>query len=119
MILVDTSVWVNHFRSSDARLSDLLSANQVVVHPFVTGELALGYLRNRSEVLQRLQGLPQAAVATDPEVLYFIEINRIAGAGIGYVDAHLLAAVRLAADAALWTADRRLASVAEGLGLAA
>lgn len=117
MILVDTSVWVDHLRVGDAALADLLQAGRVLAHPFVAGELALGVLRQRATILSSLRALPQATMATDDEVLGFIEANELAGGGIGYVDAHLLAATRLAA-ASLWTRDRRLSRVAERLGLA-
>jgi predicted nucleic acid-binding protein len=118
MILVDTSVWVDHLRKGDARLKALLGAGQVLVHSFVTGELALGNLRQREAILQFLQDLPQAVSAGDGEVLGFIEQNAIFGLGIGYVDAQLLASARLSA-ALLWTHDKRLLEVASRLGLAA
>jgi predicted nucleic acid-binding protein len=70
-------------------------------------------------ILTSLHDLPQAVVASDREVLHFIHHHRMFGAGIGYVDAHLLAAVRLTSDAALWTRDKRLAEVANELALAA
>lgn len=116
MILVDTSVWIDHLRSSDPRLVKLLSAAAVLCHPFIVGEISLGGLRSR--VLKELQRLPTASVATDQEVLRFIDDQRLFGRGIGYVDAHLLAAVRLTAGAALWTRDNRLLDTARGLGLA-
>jgi predicted nucleic acid-binding protein len=119
MILVDTSVWIDHLRSSDAELVQLLACGQVVGHPFVIGELALGNLQQRNEILSALQNLPQAPVATEKEVLGFIEQNGLYGAGIGYIDAHLLAAARLAAGTALWTRDKRLLAVSTRLGLAA
>jgi predicted nucleic acid-binding protein len=91
----------------------------VLGHPFVLGEIALGRLRDPALVLGLLADLPQAIVATDGEVLGFIRRHGLAGLGIGYVDAHLLAAARLTPDARLWTRDRRLAEAAERLGLAA
>ena len=118
MILVDTSVWVDHLRATDKTLTVLLDAGQVLAHPFAIGELALGNLRQRDLVLGALQDLPQAAVATDSEVLHFIDQNALFGLGIGYVDAHLLAAVRLTAGGALWTRDQRLHDAALKLGLA-
>ncbi|WP_018953372.1 type II toxin-antitoxin system VapC family toxin [Thioalkalivibrio sulfidiphilus] len=118
MILVDTSVWVDHLRTGDAALGALLNRSQVLMHPFVVGELACGNLRNRSEVLRLLKDLPQAVVANDEEVLFFIERNALMGRGIGYVDAHLLAAVTLGGSTQLWTRDKRLRSVAETLNLA-
>ena len=119
MILVDTSVWINYLRAADERLAALLDAREVLAHPSVTGEVALGNLPRRDVVLRELHDLPQAAVATDEEVLNLIERQALFGRGIGYIDAHLVAAVRLTADAKLWTRDRRLQSVAAELGLAA
>jgi predicted nucleic acid-binding protein len=117
MILVDTSVWVDHLRKGLPALIDLLNHEQVLAHSFVTGELALGSLKNRAEVLNALADLPQARVATDDEVLQFIDQHKLYGLGVGYVDAHLLAAVKLTSGTKLWTADRRLASAAEKLGM--
>ncbi len=118
MILVDTSVWIDHLRAGDNDLVALLGRVQVLTHPFVVGELACGNLRNREEVLGLLKGCPHAQVAQDAEVLEFIARNRLMGRGIGYVDAHLLASVALAGSAKLWTRDRRLAALAGDLGLA-
>lgn len=118
MILVDISVWVDHLRAGDAALGALLNRSQVLMHPFVLGELACGNLRNRDEVLRLLKDLPQAPVASDEEVLFFVERNALMGRGIGYVDAHLLAAVTLGGSMHLWTRDKRLRSVAESLELA-
>ncbi len=118
MILVDTSVWVGHLRVGEATLAALLDDGQVLVHPFVIGELALGTLRQRAPVLALLQDLPAAVVATDQEVMQFIERHSLAGQGIGYVDAHLLASVRLTAGSSIWTLDRRLAAVATRHGMA-
>jgi predicted nucleic acid-binding protein len=118
VILVDTSVWIDHLRRGDAVLVERLNAGLVFTHPFVIGELALGVLHQRRVVLDLLQGLPQATVASDDEVLAFIERHALAGLGVGYIDAHLLAAARLTPNASLWTRDKRLALAAERLGLA-
>jgi len=118
MILVDTSVWIDHLRVGDEGLVTLLDSAQVLCHPFVVGELACGNLRNRGEALTLFGELPRVAVATDAEVLYFIEQHGLMGRGIGYIDAHLLAAVSLAGPARLWTRDKRLCAVATDLGLA-
>ena len=118
MILVDTSVWVDHLRVGDATLAALLEQGDVFVHPFVIGELACGNLRQRHDVLGLLGRLPQTTVARDEEVLHLIERHALMGRGIGYVDAHLLAATLLTAPARLWTRDRRLRGVADSLGLA-
>jgi predicted nucleic acid-binding protein len=119
MILVDTSVWIDHLRASDERLTQLLVAGQVLVHPFVIGELALGNLRNRDTLLGALQDMPQAAVATESEVLRFIGQQNLFGLGIGYIDAHLLAAVMLVPRSLLWTRDKRLMSASAQLDIAA
>ena len=118
MILVDTSVWVEHLRSASAILSALLDNGGVLGHPFVLGELALGNLRQRDDILRALRRLPQATSASHLEVLQFIDREALYGRGIGYVDAHLLAAARLTAGSKLWTRDRRLQTVAGQLGLA-
>jgi len=117
MILVDTSVWVDHLRQRAARLKTLLETGQVVIHPFIVGELALGNLRQRKVVLSSLRDLPHAVSARNEEVLDFIERHALAGLGIGWVDAHLLASARLT-SATLWTRDKRLKAVAIKLGLA-
>jgi predicted nucleic acid-binding protein len=118
VILVDTSVWVDHLREGNKSLSDLLDAGKVLSHPFVIGELALGHLLQRDLVLSALWDLAQTEVATPREVLHFVKRQRLFGLGIGYVDVHLLAAVSLTAGTRLWTRDRRLQRVAEKLGLA-
>ena len=116
MILVDTSMWVEHLRHGLPRLATLLQEGEVMIHPWVIGELACGNLRNRQQVLELLLGLPMATVASDTEVLLLIERERLMGRGIGYVDAHLLASARLS-HCRLWTQDRRLAAVALEQGL--
>jgi predicted nucleic acid-binding protein len=118
MILVDTSVWVDHLRKNHEALAGLLNRGAVLVHPFIIGELALGQMQQREIVLTSLAALPRAAVATDADVLRFIERHALTGRGVGYVDVHLLAAVRLTEAAWLWTIDKRLDSVADELGLA-
>ena len=117
MILVDTSVWVDHFRKGDRGLAALLKASNVVMHPFVVGELACGNLRKREQILALLRNLPRAAVATDDEVLFLIERYTLMGRGLGYVDVHLLASVALHGTARLWTRDKRLRAAADSLGL--
>lgn len=118
MILVDTSVWISHLRSGVDHLALLLDDGQVLGHPCVTGELALGTLAQRRTVLGLLDNLPQATTVSDAEVMTMIESRRLFGRGIGYVDAHLLAATLTTHGARLWTADRRLADAATGLGVA-
>lgn len=117
MILVATSVWIDHLRQNDEELARRLNDGEVMIHPFVIGELALGNLRNRAEVLTALRGLPQSLVATHEEALLFIEENALSGMRIGCVDAHLLAAVRLSPPALRWTRDKRLLSASTHLGL--
>ncbi|MFZ0558524.1 MAG: PIN domain-containing protein [Methylovirgula sp.] len=118
MILVDTSIWVDHLRGKDKRLAALLNSAMALTHPFVIGELALGNLRRRALILEALRDLPRATLATDHEVLQFIDGEGLFGKGIGYVDAHLLASVRLTAGASLWTRDKRLLAAAGRLAMA-
>ena len=117
MILVDTSIWIDHLRSGSRNLELLLNSNQVLLHPFVLGELACGNLDRRTEVLALLGNLPAAPVATAAEVLFFIEQHRLMGKGIGYIDVHLLASVLLAKSGSLLTRDKRLGRIAAELAL--
>jgi predicted nucleic acid-binding protein len=117
VILVDTSVWIEHLRHGEPRLASALDAGEVLTHPFVIGELACGNLGNRMTVLELLHQLPAAREATHAEVLAFIDRRKLFASGIGYVDAHLLAATALTSPASLWTLDKRLARVARPLGL--
>ena len=117
MILVDTSVWVDHLRQGEAGLVAALQAVQVSMHPWVVGELACGNLRGRAQVLGLLQSLPSVPVASDREVLFFIDQHALMERGIGYVDVNLLASARLA-GARLWTRDKRLHAIATALDLA-
>lgn len=119
MILVDTSVWIDHFHKGVPSLADALKREAVLTHPFVIGELACGNLKNRAEILELLANLPAAVVATHDETLLYIERRRLMGQGIGYIDAHLLASVALTADAQLWTRDKRLLAIATDLRLSA
>jgi predicted nucleic acid-binding protein len=119
VILVDTSIWIDHLRTGDSKLSALLLNAQALSHPWVIGELALGNLSRRPEILRLLKNLPQATSATDGEVLRLIDDRQLYGIGIGYVDAHLLAATLLTVGAQLWTRDRRLATAAVQLGIGA
>lgn len=118
MILVDTSVWIDHLRSGNRALIQLLENAQVSSHPFVLGELAMGNLRKRQSILEAIRELPQVEVASDGEVLHFIEEAPQFGRGIGYIDAHLLASLRLSPGTELWTKDQRLQEVAQQLGVA-
>jgi predicted nucleic acid-binding protein len=118
VILVDTSIWIDHLRVGDPKLAALLQDGHVLAHPWVIGELALGQLSDRSEILRLLHNLPHAQTATDAEVLNLVDNRHLFGLGIGYIDAHLLAATLLTAGAGLWTRDKRLAAIAAQLGLA-
>ncbi len=117
MILVDTSIWVDHLRRGDAGLSALLEAADVAVHPFVVGELACGSLRRHSDVVRLLSALPQVTTASHEEVMHFIGAHRLGGHGIGYVDVHLLASASID-GVRVWTRDKALAARAAILGLA-
>jgi len=119
VILVDTSVWIDHFRRPDPQLLDLLTHDAVWAHPMVIGEIAAGSMAKRKEILAMLKGLWQLEIAYDQEVLDFIEQHGLFGIGIGYIDAHLLASLRLTPRTKLWTRDKRLAAAARRLGLAA
>ena len=118
MILVDTSVWVDHLRRGDAQLARLLERGAVVMHPFVIGEIACGSLADRRSILELLQDLPMAEVADSDEVLGFIERQNLHGKGVGYVDVHLLASVALTNGTQLLTRDKRLSAAADELGCA-
>ena len=117
MILVDTSVWIDHFREGLPSLVASLNQNSVLIHPFVLGELACGNLKSRQDTLRLLANLPTAPKASDSEVLQFIETHKLMGKGIGLIDAHLLASSALSTDAVLWTHDKRLAQIAKKLKL--
>ena len=117
MIVVNTSVWIHHFRHTDVHLANAVEGDEVLMHLFVIGELACGNLRARGEVLELLSRLPQAPKATDEEVLGFIDSRSLNGRGIGLIDVHLLASTALHGSARLWTHDRPLATVAERLHL--
>ncbi|MCC6946452.1 MAG: PIN domain-containing protein [Bradyrhizobiaceae bacterium] len=119
MILVDTSIWVDHLRRIETTLVRLLEDGRVITHPFVIGELALGQLHQRDLILRTFHDLPKAIVADDREVLDFIDRERLFALDIGYIDAHLLASARLTPGASLWTRDKRLAKAAQQLSLAA
>lgn len=111
-LLADTSVWIDHLRRGDAELSQALNNGRVLGHPMITGEIAMGSLRNRGEILDALQRLPQAVRATDAEVIDLVERQRLFSLGLGFVDAHLLASALLTPEAILLTRDARLHEVA-------
>jgi predicted nucleic acid-binding protein len=115
-MLVDTSIWVDHLRQGNTTLALHLQRGEVLCHPFVIGELACGQLKNRGEILALLAALPGTPAATHDEALQFVESNQLAGAGIGWIDVHLLASAKLAGTV-LWTRDKRLALLARRLGV--
>jgi len=117
MILVDSSVWINHFRHPEPRLDALLVHELVFLHPFVLGELACGNLHKRAETIGFLEDLPSASIASEPEVRHLLESRRFWGTGLGWIDLHLLASA-LIEESKLWTADRAMAAVASQLGIA-
>jgi hypothetical protein len=119
VILADTSVWADHLRQGDNDLADLLNRGQIAIHPFVIGELALGYLSNREQILRALTDLPQATLATNEGVLRLIKLHMLFGTGIGYIDAHLLTAAVLSPGTLIWTRDKQLLAGANRFGLAA
>jgi len=112
MVLVDTSVWIDHLRFSELQLITLLEHGRVSIHPMVIGELACGNLKNRKELLALLKNLPHAVEASHKEVFHCIEKNKLMGKGIGFVDSHLLASSLLSPNTVLWTRDRRLNDLA-------
>jgi predicted nucleic acid-binding protein len=118
VILVDTSVWVDHLRKSEVGLRNLLLGGRVLSHPLVIGELAMGSFTRRDFLIKELGDLPKAAVADDDEVLHFVSRESLFGLGIGYIDARLLAAVRLMPGTLLWTRDKRLQEIASRFNLA-
>lgn len=119
MVLADTSIWIDHFRRNDARLAQLLDQGNVAMHPFVIGELLLGHVPRIAEMMDDLNKLPRAMVASSEEVLQFISSRKLPGSGVGYVDAHLLAAAALMTETSVWTRDKRLLAAAQRLSLAA
>lgn len=118
MILIDTSVWAQHFGREIAALTSLLGVKQALVHPFVIGELAMANLSRRGVVLAELRDLPQTSIAQHHEVLRLVEQHRLFGRGIGYIDAHLLAATLLSSETLLWSFDQRLVAAALQLKVA-
>ena len=116
MVLVDTSVWINHFHKSNKKLQNLLYELNVVCHPFIIGELACENINNREEILSLLQGLSSEDVISSKELLFFIETHKLMGRGIGFVDIHLLATAKLKQHK-LWSADKRLNDIAIEMGL--
>jgi len=116
MVLVDTSVWIDHLHDGNAQLESLLDDGEVICHPFIIGELACGTIRNRARILALLRSLPQAGVAVQEEAIALIDAHRLMGSGLGFVDVHLLASARLAGSP-IWTKDLPLKKAAAKLGI--
>jgi predicted nucleic acid-binding protein len=119
LILADTSVWIDHFRSGNKELQKALNQGQVVIHPWIIAELALGSLRERTRTLAMLDLLPRVRIAQMSELRLMIEDRHLYSLGIGLTDAHLIAAVFLNPPTLLWTKDKRLRKLAEALGIQA
>jgi predicted nucleic acid-binding protein len=117
VILADTSVWIDHLRSGDREMRDRLNRGEIVIHPFVIAEFALGSLKNRHRTLSLLDRLPQVRVAQANEVRHAIEARHLYGLGIGLMDAHLLASVLIESSLLFWTRDKRLRKVSERLAI--
>lgn len=117
VVLVDTSVWIDHLRRNNAELANLLNDGDVVCHPFVIGELACGNLGNRAQILSLLNTLPAAIQAKHEEIMQFIENYYLMGQGLGYIDVHLLASALLT-QVSLWTFDKKLNEVSARLEIA-
>jgi predicted nucleic acid-binding protein len=116
-VLVDTSVWIDHFRQKDEHLINILEDNRVLTHPMIWGELACGHLHNRDQILSLFKNLPQASEATHDEALYCLTSHNLMGKGIGFVDLHLLASILLTKNTLLWTRDKRLHKLALSLNV--
>ncbi|MGD0293726.1 MAG: type II toxin-antitoxin system VapC family toxin [Terracidiphilus sp.] len=119
MILADTTVWIDHFRKDNKELRRQLDKLNVVIHPFIIAELALGSLRERAKTLAWLDRLPQVGVAQIGEVRQMIEMRSLYNRGIGLIDAHLIASIFIHPSTQLWTKDMRLRDIAIELGIAA
>jgi predicted nucleic acid-binding protein len=117
LILADTSIWIEHLRSGSKVMRELLNQGNLAIHPFIIAELALGSVRDRGKTLALMDLLPQVRVAQLSEVRLTIETRRLNGLGIGLVGAHLIASVLISSPTLLWTRDKRLRQVAQGLGI--
>jgi predicted nucleic acid-binding protein len=118
MILVDTSVWIQHLRKGSERLMSLLYNEEVLSHPFVLGELACGSLQNREKILQLIESLPQAHIVEHEDVMRFLDAEELYGRGLGWIDVHLLASTLLSGST-IWTLDKKLQDIASKLGISA
>lgn len=116
MVIIDTSVWIAHFRKANAHLQKLLSEGEVFCHHFIVGEIACGNIHNRTEIISLMQALPSTPIAAQEEILSFIDHKKLYGAGIGLIDVHLLASAFLT-KASVWTVDNKLQRVAAKLNI--
>jgi len=117
VVVVDTSVWIDHFRRASRQLTSLLEQDEVAMHPFVVGELACGNLKNRKEIIALLHALPSVTKADDDEALFFIERHSLMGRGVGLIDVHILASCQID-SCSLWTKDKGLREIAQGMNIA-
>jgi len=118
MILPDTAIWIDHIHGKNDQLAALLRGDQVLMHPFVLGEIALGSMKHYDSILESLLTLKQAPIVSDEEVRFMIKRHKIMGTGVGYTDAHILASVTVVDGASIWTRDKRLSAVALRMGVA-
>jgi predicted nucleic acid-binding protein len=116
MVLVDTSVWIHHFRIGEPALQKLLGEEEVLTHPFIIGEIACGNITNRQEILSLLRALPGAKIGEEKEVLLFIEKHQLYGKGLGYIDAHLMVS-SLLSKSLFWTFDNKLKKASKQFGI--
>jgi len=117
-VIADTSIWIDHINKGHRELAVQLKRRRIALHPMIIGEVALGSIANRDQVLEELKALPQVAPASHAEIMAMIDWLDLANCGIGYVDAHLLAATRSLTNGQLWTGDKKLHAQAERLGVA-
>lgn len=117
VVVVDTSIWIDHFRSTDLRFKQLVADRLVLQHSFVTGEIAVGNLRDRGQIMRALRGLPQVEPVSDDDFHAFLCETNLSGTGLGFVDVHVLAATAATPGATIWTSDRRMREQAKRLGL--
>jgi predicted nucleic acid-binding protein len=119
MILADSSIWIDHLRHRDEKMIQLMETVSLLVHPFIIGEVALGHVKNRDVILAEMSQFQQSVLATDTEVLQLINRMSLMGTGLGLIDVHLLGSVLVTIDAKLWTRDKKLAAVADSIGVLA
>jgi len=116
MILVDTSIWIDHLNNSNNELIRLLNSNRVCIHPFIIGELSCGNIANRKELLSLLRALPRVEPVLEEEIFTLIENKNLYGIGLGIVDINLIASA-LIHDVKIWTHDKSLNKIAKKLNI--